>query len=119
MNMMCTPGAYNAHVTFYTFLQVDVVLTTGVPPKAIQDRENTRNAAAQQQQQQHCTGEEGNFNNDKGNLSDKECLKYDVDRSWAGSSVLIQATGYLSCYSCPHYTHSLALTCGTTTPLLM
>ncbi len=116
--MMCTPGAYNTHLTFYTSLQVDVVLTTGVPSKAIQDRENTRNAAAQQQQQ-HYTGEEGNFNNDKGNLGDKECLKYDVDRSLGGSSTLIQATGNLSCYSCPHHTHSLALTCGTTTPLLM
>ncbi len=94
-----------AQLTFYVSLQVDVVLTTGVPLKAIQDRE----AALKNAREQYYKGEEcDDFNN--GNLGDKECLEYEIDTSRSGSSSvrILPKGGLLYSFSCSHHTHSRA-----------
>ncbi len=81
-----------------------MVLTLGVPPKAIEERENARIAATQQRQDYPEDEGSSNFNSDKDNWSDKECSKYHADTSQVGNSTLIQATG------CSYLVHLFCIT---------
>ncbi len=73
-----------------------MALTTGVPPEAIQDRENARNTAKQQEIQYLRGCDEFSFENNEQNLGDgKQVLKFEVDKSWTvrKHNKLINSTG--------------------------